>query len=1253
MKKQYLLAILFFCLVWAGKAQNNTPRFENFTTEHGLGQNNVQTMYQDMQGFMWFGTGNGLSRYDGYRFVTYKNNLQDQNSLLDNYVVRVTGDTKDNLWILTAKGLTQFHVPTGKFTRFASNKNNINAIPEIEMEASHIFVDKQGRVWVNGVYIIDKVRYEGACYLETKTGKIQGIYEKDAKDNPHSIKNRYRHGNFSEDAKGNIYVGVVRINIEKSAFENLAYEPEITAYKDILGLLPEEIEKWEKNPANVSIFTKALANLYFWHSVADKHGNIWGGDQTGHIFCFSLTTRKLVYYPYDHNTPATIKSMCIDEATQTLYVGLYGLGGVLKIDLAAEHTFNATQVYDKYNRLTRHGFIKSETWHHHPADVHSLGIGTATGIFKDRSGCVWIGIADHGIYKYAPYTQKFDRFSTLPRDTNTLITNTITSFYRAKNKQLYVGTVGGLQTYIAKENRFQRYRLPKSKEGRHMQAIYSTVEDDKNNFYLGTWGLGTYLYNPKTGAGKFLSHDKTKDEFDQPLAWVQKLYWEEKQNKLWVCLWGGGIGYIDLATEKVWVLRDIYNAFEKAGKPVPEDKKQIYGLSRTFLPTHDGNFWIGHDREEPFRLFNTTTFQNELVFQASPHKDSLHSTTIGALIYDEKKQLWAGTMNGLSLYNPTKKTWKTYSTAHGIPNENINGILQDKQGYLWLLTGNGLCKFDKEKGRAVLVLTTHDGLPTNELTTGYQDEEGTFYIGTVKGFISFNPEKLRFNPIKPTVLLSQIELNNHAINADSLVFLSGKCYLKRTENDITFQLASSDFNLPTQNKFMLKLEGYDKHWVALDTRNIAIYTNLAQGNYILKVKCSNNDGLWSAEQTLLQFEILPAWYETWIARIAFLLLFVGLIALTFRQRIRHLEAKKLQLENMVEEKTKELQQQKAEITEKNEELQQQNEEISQQHDNLEAINEELNQQQEELKAVNDNLAEKNHEIGESIDAALMVQQAMLPHHEDFNKMFGQENYFILYKPHQGKVSGDFYFMEEKRIKIKEAADKYRYENCLFFLCADCTGHGIPGALMTMLGNELLHEIIQYLNIHEPAKILRRLHTEVRRTLHYKTSNIYNGMDLSVIVFYKAPQTKEGKFVVSKIEFAGAKSNLYYITDEADGVLQELKGDRKGIGGQDLQENEGVRSFETQILSLETPKNITLYLSSDGYYDQLGGAKNKAFGSKKMKELLQTNAPESMQAQKEVLENNHEIWKTAGHEIQTDDITLIGLRLTIVPALPHA
>jgi serine phosphatase RsbU (regulator of sigma subunit) len=258
--------------------------------------------------------------------------------------------------------------------------------------------------------------------------------------------------------------------------------------------------------------------------------------------------------------------------------------------------------------------------------------------------------------------------------------------------------------------------------------------------------------------------------------------------------------------------------------------------------------------------------------------------------------------------------------------------------------------------------------------------------------------------------------------------------------------------------------------------------------------------------------------------------------------------------------------------------------------------------------------EAQHErIIASINYAQRIQQAILPATEDISIVFPR--HFVLLKP-KNIVSGDFYYFQEK--------------NDLSFLAvADCTGHGVPGALMTMLGHEILNEIIQTKGITSPDLILNELHLQVRKSLKQKERQNNDGMDISIVVIDRANQ---------ELRFAGAKNSLVYLQGNQFFVL---KGDREPIGGKQL---EMQRIFTKQIVPIHPESPMTLYLFSDGIIDQFGGGEKKKFGSQRLRELLLKLAEMPMPEQKKWLDETIEQWRGESNEKQTDDILVLGVRL---------
>ena len=323
----------------------------------------------------------------------------------------------------------------------------------------------------------------------------------------------------------------------------------------------------------------------------------------------------------------------------------------------------------------------------------------------------------------------------------------------------------------------------------------------------------------------------------------------------------------------------------------------------------------------------------------------------------------------------------------------------------------------------------------------------------------------------------------------------------------------------------------------------------------------------------------------------------------------------LRVKKQLQEQNIELKEQKEELLVMNEEIRQQNEEIISQRDHIE-------QQNRALDEKNQLIEKANQDITSSINYAKRIQQAILPEIETIKKYF--PNSFVFYRP-RDIVSGDFYWLAHKNYKIIIAA-------------VDCTGHGIPGALMSMIGNELLNDIVKSRNITEPDKILNALRRGIIHTLRQEESNNQDGMDLAICCIDNYPESYKEHLGEPKLEYAGAGIPLVYIQNEQ---LYEVRPDRIIIGG--LKTYEGEQDFKKHSISLSSP--TTVYLFSDGYQDQFGGAERRKFSSKKFKALLLQNAVLDMPRQKLRLEESINEWMAESDEKQLDDMMVIGLQVS--------
>jgi serine phosphatase RsbU (regulator of sigma subunit) len=298
-------------------------------------------------------------------------------------------------------------------------------------------------------------------------------------------------------------------------------------------------------------------------------------------------------------------------------------------------------------------------------------------------------------------------------------------------------------------------------------------------------------------------------------------------------------------------------------------------------------------------------------------------------------------------------------------------------------------------------------------------------------------------------------------------------------------------------------------------------------------------------------------------------------------------------------------------------LQVQQKEIAEKNQELWLQNRETQGIVETVRLQNNKLEVQHKEITDSIAYAQRIQQAMLPFNNRFDATFGEENYFIYYQP-RNVVSGDFYWLYEGENAENQAT---------ILILADCTGHGVPGAFMSMIGIQLLQKIVIQKNILLPNEILANLQEEIVYVMQQKQSKTYDGMDVVILSIDKTQK---------QVLFAGAMNSIYYIQNNE---LFEEKGDKNMIGGVNLhtERNFNLKTIDCNIAT-------TFYLFSDGYQDQFGGKNNKKFSSKQMKELLLKNCEKPMNSQAKTIETTIQAWMLAANETQTDDMTVIGLKI---------
>lgn len=603
-------------------------------------------------------------------------------------------------------------------------------------------------------------------------------------------------------------------------------------------------------------------------------------------------------------------------------------------------------------------------------------------------------------------------------------------------------------------------------------------------------------------------------------------------------------------------------------------------------------------------------------------------------LYKWQDTLYVASPEGLFAYSLEKDKFEISPLwAKQFPNEKrgAHKLLLDAQKNMWVTDHNtrkhsiGSFRPDQNGG-----YTWREGaikrLPEFSEPSIYVDGQNALWVGGTDGLYRYDVSQLNANTPPFRALIREIKIQNDSVVFGGIFFRAGglqnKQFLKQQDIlkipafdfhepfEISFQCAAPFYDVENRTTFSYFLEGYEKHifggknkdvqWSAWTRESKRTYTNLSEGTYCFYVKARNVYG----EESLLasyRFRIYAPWYRTLWAYMLYLVISVTLIYIITNLYTRNLRTQKERLEQIVTARTREL---------------------------IESA--------KKLELTHQLLVRHNTDLNDSIDYASRIQRVMLPKVEHIKTAFPES--FILWKPLQ-KVSGDFYWFAETNMEPRFAKDaliengmvsifKGFVEGKKIIAAIDCTGHGIPGAFMSMMGDAYLNQIVNNEGITQPQLILHELDILIRHALKQDDGGNADGMDMAMCVVNPNQNI---------IEFSGAKNGIIYVKA---GEATLIRGDRFSIGGANYEDEE--KNFTRHIIPIDQTTNFYLY--SDGLPDQFGGDRAKKFSSKQMQAFFATNAEKGMQEQFELLQQTVSDWM-ADYE-QIDDILVIGVKVEV-------
>ncbi len=624
------------------------------------------------------------------------------------------------------------------------------------------------------------------------------------------------------------------------------------------------------------------------------------------------------------------------------------------------------------------------------------------------------------------------------------------------------------------------------------------------------------------------------------------------------------------------------------------------GLSSDFIMSiredREGNILIGTNNSgldlirEDFSIVNTAKEQG------------LPSNLVFNTYTDAENVTWVATNAGLGRIKDGTVTG--FGLKEGLENENLFDVLEDGQGNLWLPWQGGLAVVPKAdfhsiaEGQRETVSPTNyskgDGMKSGQFQGGghaIKSRAGLLYFPMLGGVLAVDPENISGNTLPPPVKIHALVVDDQQQQVGSTLNFKNsirRCIIRFG----TLSLAS-----PQGISFRYRLEPFDQDWQDTKSRE-AVYTSLSPGNYTFKVTASNSDGAWNEEPAVVQFTVLPYFHELAWVRTAAFFVFFSMAFGVYRWRVYRIRALKAELEEKVRLST-------LEVMAKNRLLEDQKREI-------EARNHEIFLQKAHLE-------DQNFNLTASLKYASQIQQSMLPQIKDLKAAFS--DVFVFFRP-KDIVSGDFFWFTQYQ-------DPQSGINRVYIAAVDCTGHGIPGALLSMIGIDLLNGIVHLMGITEPCKILDTLNDSIKKVLKQADTENRDGMEMGLCAIDAAK---------NEIEFVGAWHHLLMVEN---GKGRLVKGDKMSVGGRIIREGP-FTSKKSKVLP-----GTVFYLYSDGFQDQFGGIKNKKYGSLRFRDLLVSISEAPCSLQEKLLADELFNWMSQGDENsqqQVDDIMVIGFRV---------
>ena len=776
----------------------------------------VEAIYQDSQGYMWFGGLGGLVQHDGYNYISHRHQANDDSSISSNVIWDIFEDSQGVLWFATDNGLNRYDRELGRFTHLQQPGDECSEF------ARSIVEDDKGNLWVayyRGLVRLDAEREKFDCYLHDP-------------DDTNSLSSNELRELFIDRA-GTLWIGtdntgLNRLNLRTGKFQRYPYG----------------------EPGSIS-GTSHQSVVSFYE---DEDGYLWLGTDGGGLNRLLPATGEFTHFTYSPDNPKGISHNTVMDVLADSKGNLW---------IATEGGLNSL------NRQT----LEFTRYLHNPSQRTSLSSSVTRSLFVDTNQDLWVGNFPSGVNFLDTSNMAFRTWSHDPNNQNSLSHSSVLAIKEDKQGNLWLGTDGGGVNYFNRETgTFTHYQHdPKDPETISASAVLGIEVDEDGSLWLGTWRGGVNHLDPETGKLKVYSHDP-----QDPTSLGGQDVWDvyrDQQDNLWFSTTGDGISRYDRATDSfvnylylhpnnqpVYVIWTIYQ----------DHLGQIWagtndGLGR-YDPEHDKFVFYQHDPNDPDSLsFNAVLTiaedaDNQLwvgtrggglnrfdrateTFTRINGDDGLPTEVIHSMQLDNEGSFWLGSTDGLIRFNPKTNEFIHYTESNGLQGNhfNIGASIKTRSGEIVVGGTGGFTIFDPTK------LQINDAIPRVAIVD-FQVFNKSMAVGA------------EGSPLTKTISETDtITLNHH-------------------HSVFSFSFVALSYRNTEKNRFAYKLDGFEERWnyVGSDRRN-ATYTNLDAGTYVFRVKAANSQGVWNEEGRAITLHILPPPWKTWWAYSLYGLIILGLL----------------------------------------------------------------------------------------------------------------------------------------------------------------------------------------------------------------------------------------------------------------------------------------------------------------------------------------------------------------------------------------